>query len=149
MKRHVFACLLLATLCACSTNRLGDADNLALYRSHAGTPIKDFRYFGQISGWTPVGNSALAVWTKPDQAYLLELAGPCYKLDFATAISISNMMGSVSAGFDSVSVHGDGPGNMNIPCRIQTIKPLEVKALRQAQSELREAKVVERTAPAS
>ena len=32
------------------------------------------------------------------------------------------------------------------PCRIETIRPLDVKALKQAQKELREAKMVEREA---
>ena len=31
---------------------------------------------------------------------------------------------------------------MDIPCRIQTIRPLDVKGLKQAQQELREAKLV-------
>ena len=131
---------------ACSTTRQSEAETLALYKAHAGEPVRDFQYFGQINGWTPLGDSALAVWTKPSQAYLLELSGPCMDLDYAPAISLSNMMSRVSARFDSVTVHGGGTSSMRIPCRINTIRPLDVKTLKQAQKNLREAKLVEREA---
>ena len=144
--------LLLLAMClivgACaSTPRQTDAEKLALYRAHSGDPVRDFQYFGSINGWSPIGDSALVVWTKPSQAYLLELFGTCTDLGSAPAISLSNSMGRVSSRFDSVHVLG-GSGNttMRIPCRIQTIRPLDVKALRQAQQEMREAKVVERAA---
>ena len=143
-------CLLLAlgfALTACATiPKQTDAEKLALYRAQAGEPVKDFRYFGSINGWNPLGDSALVVWTKPNQAYLLELYGPCSNLGFAPAITLSNTMGQVSARFDSVNVHGGGSSHMDIPCRIQTIRPLDVKGLKQAQQELREAKLVERPA---
>ena len=133
---------------ACSSTRLSNAENLSLFKSHAGEPVKDFQYFGQINGWTPLGDSALAVWTRPSQAYLLELYGPCTDLDYAPAISLSNMMSRVSARFDNVYVHGGGSSSMRMPCRIETIRPLDVKGLKQAQKNLREAKLVEREAAA-
>lgn len=131
---------------ACASTRMSDAQNLALYREHAGEPVNSFNYLGQINGWTPLGDSALAVWTRPNQAYLLELFGPCTDLDFAPAISLSNLGSRVSARFDQVYVHGAGTGSLRMPCRIQTIRPLDVKGLKQAQKELREAKVIEREA---
>ena len=146
MKRAILMLGLVVTLAACSTTRTSDAETLALYQAHAGEPVRDFQYFGQINGWTPLGDSALAVWTKPSQAYLLELYGPCYDLDYAPAISLSNQGSRVSARFDSVQVLGGGGSNIRMPCRIETIRPLEVKALRQAQKALREASVVERPA---
>ena len=146
MKRTILMLGLAVLLSACSTTRLSDAETLALYRTHAGEPVKDFQYFGQINGWTPLGNSALAVWTKPSQAYLLELYGPCQDLDYAPAISLSNFGSRVSARFDSVQVLGGGTGSIRIACRIENIRPLDVKALKQAQKDLREASVVERAA---
>jgi hypothetical protein len=146
MKRLLSILTLAALLAACATNRPSEAERLALYRAHAGAPVKYFSYFGQINGWTPLGDRALTVWTRPNQAYLLELGGPCLDLDFAPAISISNLMGRVSAGFDNVIVHGGGGSSMRFPCRIQEIRPLDVKALRAAQSELRKADAVERKA---
>ena len=102
MMKLILGLAMALTLGACSTTRLSDAETLALYKAHAGEPVRDFQYFGQINGWTPLGDSALAVWTRPSQAYLLELYGPCADLDYAPAISLSNMMSRVSARFDNV-----------------------------------------------
>ena len=146
MKRTFLLLALTLSLGACSTTRMTTAETLALYRSHAGERVKDFQYFGRISGWNPLGDSALAVWTKPNQAYLLELYGPCTDLDFAPAISLSNMGGRVSARFDNVYVLGGGTGSIRLPCRIETVRLLDSKGLKQAEKELREAKMVEREA---
>ena len=145
LKASVIPLALALILGACSTN-LSPVERIALYESHAGPPVNDFRYFGSIS-WTPLGDQALAVWTKPNEAWLLNLFGPCYDLDVAPAISISNMMGRVSARFDKVHVVGGGMGSsMRMPCQIQSIRPLDVKSLKAAEKQLREAKLVEREA---
>ncbi|HET6783758.1 MAG TPA: DUF6491 family protein [Pseudoxanthomonas sp.] len=148
MKRALLLLALTLSLGACSTTRMTDAETLALYKTHAGEPVKNFQYLGHLSGWTPLGDTALAVWTKPTQAYLLELYGPCNDLDFAPAISLSSIANSVSARFDNVYVHGGGAPGIRLPCRIETIRPLDVKALRQAEKDLREATLVEREAAA-
>ena len=132
-------------LAGCATGpKLSTTEKLALYRDHAGEPVKDFRYFGTLNGWSPLGDAALAVWTKPSEAYLLELSGRCPDLEYAMAISITQFGNRVSARFDDVLPLGAGTSSIKIPCRIQTIRPLDVKGLKQAQQELREAKVVER-----
>lgn len=145
MKRIVILLALVLVLGACASSpRVSDADNLALHRTNAGEPVPDFQYLGSLSGWSPLGDRALVVWTRPSQAYLLELMGPCTDLDYAPAISLTNSIGRVSARFDSVNVLG-GPGStLRIPCRIETIRPLDVPALKQARQEMREARVVER-----
>jgi hypothetical protein len=130
----------------CATTGLTDAQELDLYRAHAGEPVKKFTFFGQLSGWTPLGETALAVWTKPSQAYLLELPGRCVDLDTAPAITVTNQGSRVYAKFDDVLVLGGLPNSFRMPCRIDTIRPLDVKALRQAQKSLREARAAERAA---
>ncbi|MET0717473.1 MAG: DUF6491 family protein [Pseudoxanthomonas sp.] len=137
---------LVLLLGACSTTRMSNAETLALYRAHAGEPVRDFQYLGHISGWNPLGDEALTVWTRPNQAYLLELYGPCTDLDSAPAITLSNRGNRVSARFDNVYVLGGGAAGIRLPCRIETIRPLDLKGLKQAQKELREAKMVEREA---
>lgn len=139
MKRLMMLIPLLALLAGCASGRLSDDERLALFRSHAGAPMKSFQYFGNLNGWQNLGDTALAVWTKPGTAYLLELTGPCNDLDYATAISITNMMGQVSARFDNVIVLG-GPQSIRMPCRIDTIRPLDLKALKVSEQQLREAK---------
>ncbi|MEG1680116.1 MAG: DUF6491 family protein [Stenotrophomonas sp.] len=146
MKKMLVALMLAAVLGGCATaGKLTSAERLDLYRAHAGEPVKSFRYFGSLNGWTELGDSALAVWTKPNEAWLLNLSGPCTDLSFAPAISITNMMGQVSARFDRVIVHGSGP-MAHVPCRIDSIQPLDVKTLRASEKELREAKISERAA---
>lgn len=145
IKRIMAAAALAALLAGCATgSHLNDAQKLALYRAHAGAPVKQFHYFNGLDGWTDLGDSALAVWTRPSEAYLLTLDAPCQDLSFAPAIGVTNMMGVVSASFDRVLVYGGGSRIGRIPCRIATIQPLDVKALRVAEKELREAKAVQR-----
>lgn len=125
------------TGCASSGVKLSDPQRLALYREHAGPPVDSFQYFGRIDGWTPLGDSALALWTKPNQAYLLELPGRCPDLNFAQAITVSNQMGRVHQRFDKVTVLG--PQSIKMPCFIGRILPLDVKAIKQAQQDMRAA----------
>ena len=140
-----FALLAAAALSGCATDgKQTDAEKLAFYRDHAGEPVKDFQYFGRLSGWTPLGDGALAVWTRPSEGYLLELTGPCQDLDYAMAISITQFGSRVSARFDDVVPQGAGTSSIKIPCRIETIRPLDVKALRASEKEMREAALEER-----
>lgn len=138
---------MLAAGCASTRTGLSHADRLALYRAHAREPVGDFRFFGSVNGWTPVDDDALVVWTKPSEAYLLELSGPCTDLEWAPAITLTNQASRVYARFDDVLVLGGPRNTMRMPCRIQVIRPLDVKALRQTEKDMREAKAGER-APA-
>jgi len=146
MKRLIPLALLGATLLTACAHNLSTAEKLTLYRDHAGEPVKDFRYLGHLSGWAPIGDSALAVWTKPSEAYLLELTGRCQDLEYAMAISITQFGHRVTARFDDVLPLGAGTSSIKIPCRIETIRPLDVNALRASEKELREASAVEREA---
>jgi hypothetical protein len=152
MRRLMQLCLMAllgaAGLTACSSlPNQTEAERLQLYRSHAGEPVPSFQYFGNLNGWAPLSDSALTVWTRPNQAYLLELSGPCQDLEYAIAISVTNTMGRVYSRFDDVIVRGGGGvSNIRFPCRILSIRPLDVKALKATQKEMREAAVVEREA---
>lgn len=123
-------------LAGCATGKLSEAEQLALYRSHAGPPVDSFLYLGRINGWTPLGEEALVVWTKPAEAYLLEMRGLCPDLDFAQAISLTHQFGRVYARFDKVIPRVSGNPNP-IPCHIGEIRPLDVKALKAAQKDMR------------
>ena len=144
MLAAVMASLLLG---GCATaGKLSSGERLELYRAHAGAPVRDFQYFGSLNGWTELGDKALVVWTRPNEAWLLNLDGPCMDLPYAPAISVTNMMGRVSARFDRVIVRGVNRDMAPMPCRIATIQPLDVKALRISEKELREAKIEARAA---
>jgi hypothetical protein len=147
MKPLIRVCVLasLAALAACaSTPRLSNSEKLALYQANAGAPVKDFTYLGNLTGWQPIGDSALAVWTKPKEAYLLDLGGPCRDLDYAPAIHITNMMGRVST-LDRVRVLGGSGGVGRVSCRIVSIRPLDLTKLKAAEAELRKVDVETRS----
>src|SRR3546814_2622115 len=116
---------------------MSDADKLATYRAHAGAPVSSFRYFGSINGWTSLGDSAIAVWTRPSEAWLLELTGPCPDIEYAPMIGVTSQSNRVSAKFDKVIAQGGG-ATMRFPCRIETIRPLDVKAIKQAEKTARD-----------
>jgi hypothetical protein len=127
----------LAGLAACATDpSRRDADRLALYNAHAGAQVDKFRYYGRLTRWTSLGDEALAVWTRPNEAYLLDLTGPCPDLEFTQAIGITDNLGMVHARFDKVLVLSRAP--VNLPCHIARIRKLDTKALKVAESETRE-----------
>jgi len=119
-------------LAACASSpRTTDAQKYALYDAHAGEVVDHFRYFGSINGWTPLGDSALAVWTRPSEAWLLDLSGTCQDLTFTPAIGLTSSMNRVNARFDKVLVRNRG--SISIPCHIRQIRPLDIKAIRAAE----------------
>lgn len=138
MKILLFAISLLFAFAACASDpKMREADRLELYRANAGASIDNFQYFGRLDGWTPLGESAVAIWTRPSEAYLLELDGTCPELDFAQAITVTNQFGRVFRRFDKVIVVGRGADQ--IPCWIKDIRPVNVKALKQAEQDKRAA----------
>jgi hypothetical protein len=132
--------MLLATtlvLASCaSTPSMSDDQKLALYRAHAGAPVSSFHYFGRFDSWTDIGDRAVAIWTRPSEAWLLELSGPCSGLEFTPVIGLTSTTGMVSARFDKVLVRNGGVPDF--PCTIQTIRPLDTKALKQAERTARD-----------
>lgn len=122
-----------------SSGRVSEADTLALYRAHAGEPVPSFRAMTAITGWTPLADNVLAVWTRPSEAWLLDLDGACTGLRHAHSIDVTRNIGQVSARFDKVIVQGSGM-DRRIPCTILSIRPLDTGALKQSQHELREVR---------
>ncbi|HJW45561.1 MAG TPA: DUF6491 family protein [Lysobacter sp.] len=121
-----------------SDSKLAESEKLALYRAHAKPPVESFHYFNSLNSWTSLGDSAVAIWTRPSEAYLLEVYGPCPDLDFAQAIVLTNQFGRVYTRFDKVIPRMVAGGAQPIPCHIKEIRPLDVKALKAAEQEVRE-----------
>ena len=130
--RALFPMLLVASAASCASQPAqGDSAKLALYRSHAGEPVRSFHFFGRLDSWTPLGNRTVAVWTRPREAWLLDLDGTCNGLAFTPFIGLTSSAGTVSARFDKVLVRNTG--GINLPCTIESIRPLDVKAIKQAE----------------
>ncbi|MFC5570750.1 DUF6491 family protein [Lysobacter yangpyeongensis] len=133
---HITLAALAFAFSACASGGMTDTEKLALYRAHALAPVPSFHYLGRIDGWTPLGDTAVAVWTRPNVAYLLEVDGPCPDLDFASAIGLTNQSGTVYSRFDKVIPRTHGGANP-IPCHIGQIRPLDVKAIKSAEKDMR------------
>lgn len=125
------AALAAVALTGCATHSAArQAEQLALYRAHAGAPVDSFPYTMPLTQWTALGPDQIAVWTAPTRAWLLDLTG-CQDIEWAQAIALSNSIGRVTARFDRVTPLGATPNP--IPCRIDQIRPLDVKAIREAE----------------
>ncbi|MFL6591413.1 MAG: DUF6491 family protein [Luteimonas sp.] len=123
------ACCLMTLLAACSSMQPAPSQRLTMYRAHAGATVPSFRYLGRFDSWEALGDNDIALWTSPREAWLLEVAGPCHGLDFEPVIALTSQGGQVNAGFDKVVVRD--PSSINVPCIIQTIRPLDVDAIKQ------------------
>ncbi|WP_143703899.1 MULTISPECIES: DUF6491 family protein [Luteimonas] len=130
--------LVVALLAGCVSGGLRGDAKYAIYAANAGAPVNSFHYNGSINGWTSLGDAAIAVWTRPSEAWLLDLSGPCQNLPYATTIGVTSTTNRVSARFDKVLVGHRGPG-VQIPCHIQQIRALDVKAVREAERTARDA----------
>ena len=147
MMRHAPLLLLaLAVIAACSHGpTLTRQERLDLYRQHSGTPVLSFR-LERMTGtqqWTPLGDQALAVWSSANRGHLLELRNRCPGMLSAGGIAITNSLGQVTARMDSVVPRRVGASGLS--CRIDTIRPIDGRALREAKRELRDAQIIDRS----
>ena len=117
--------------CSTTPSRMSTDAKLAFYSAHAGPSVDSFRLLGRLSSWESLGNEALVVWTRPNEAWLLEPYGPCDGLDYSSAISLTDHAGRVEAGLDYVLV--SHPSAVHVPCRIRSIRPLDLAAIREAE----------------
>ncbi|QNJ99900.1 DUF6491 family protein [Dyella telluris] len=97
------------------------------YAAAAGTPVNNFHYFSLWS-WEPLSNQQLAVYTRSNEAWLLDLDGSCRNLEFTNHISLTSSASEVSVKFDRVLT---GPGDA--PCFIKQIRPVDLKKLNAPQ----------------
>lgn len=129
---------------ACATSGLSRDDRVAAYREHAGEPIPSFRSTDRNLSWRALSDDALVVWTRSNQANLLEFNPRCVGLSSARTISISNSSGLVSARFDSVRIIAPAAvTRAQLSCRISTIRPLDLQAVNDSKRDLREARTVD------
>ncbi len=107
------------------------------YNALAGASVNSV-LFTRLMGWHSVdatyraaGPTQLVVQTGMKNAYLLTLYSPCRDLDFSIQIALTSSGHQLSAGFDKVLI----PGHES--CRIKTIQPIDVKAMRAAEKAAR------------
>lgn len=111
----------------------------AAYAEAAGAPVRSFHYFSLYS-WEPLSDTELAVYTRPNEAWLLEVGG-CQDLMFTNTIGLTSNISQVMVGFDKVLT-----GRRNFPCTITGIRPVDVKSLKIAQQRQRKIEAAARSA---
>lgn len=132
MKAWIISAMIAFGLASCASYRLSDVDRLALYEAHAGAPVQRINYVTPI-GWVKVDDQHIALDMRPGESWLLTLSGPCLQWNGSSqAISLSPTAGIVLSKFDQVHFSG-----AQMSCRIEEIRPIDVKALRDAERALR------------
>ncbi len=97
------------------------------YAAAAGAAVKHFNFFTLYS-WESLGDSQLAVYTKPNKAWLLDVSPHCLQLGYGNAIAITSYLHQISVNFDRVLVAGSP-----VPCAIREIRPIDVAHLKALQ----------------
>lgn len=134
---------LLVTACA-SSSQMTREQRVEWYRANAGEPVRSFFYSGHLRGWTALDDRSIALWTRSNEAFLIEFFPRCPDLAFASTITVSNRIGRVNAGFDSVTVRRASGGIGGVRCRIETIRPINTQVVSESKRNLQQAELVER-----
>lgn len=141
----VLATVVVTTLAACAADPQQvqrDNQRVAAYAAAAGPPVRTFHFFSPLYSWEPLGNQQLVVYTRPNQAWLLDVAG-CPNLSFTNAIGLTSNMHEVTVMLDSVLT-----GRRDFPCTITQARPLDVSRLKAARKAQRTIEERARSAPA-
>lgn len=132
MKPLLMPLLAVLGLVACATNRPSDADRLAMYQAHSGAPVKQIRFYSAM-GWDRIDDEHVLLSMRPKETWLVTVSGPC--LDWGSASPVLRLSSTgpyVMVKFDRIITEGSP-----ISCRIEEIRPVDVKAVRAAESALR------------
>lgn len=132
-----------ASLAACSSapEVKRDSDRLGAYTAAAGAPVKSFRFFSPLYSWQALSDNQLVIYTKPREAYLLDLQA-CPDLRVTNRIALTSNLNQVQVGFDRVI-----NGRLRVPCVISQIRPVDIPHLKAVQ--LAQRKVEEAPRPAA
>lgn len=126
MKACHWFLLPLLVLLALPTFAASRAERLASFEQFAEPAVASFRYW-QLTGFETLSNDTIALWTGVNKVYLIKVLPPCPQFDFATAISVTHTQTNiVSRRFDAVLFDQQR-------CMIDSIRPVDYKAMRQAE----------------
>lgn len=112
----------------------------AAYAAAAGAPVTHFRFFTPLWSWEELGPDQVAIYTRPKEAWLLDVPG-CTQLPFTNAIGLTSNLNQVSINFDKVLT-----GRGSFPCTITRIRPVDVTRLKAVQQEQRQIRAEPRAA---
>lgn len=126
--RSISAATLLLVLAGCVSvpSAQHRSQRQAAYAAAAGAPVSNFRFFTTLYSWEPLSEDQLVVYTRPREAWLLDLAG-CQNLLYTNSIALTSSLDQVSVNFDKVLTQ-----NANFPCTISRIRPVHLDGLKMA-----------------
>ena len=127
---------LAASACASSGSSVLELADVERHEAAAGAPVPSFR-FNRIDTFDVVGDHSVAVWEGQRKAWLLTLESPCSELRWSVTATLGDGPRRVYARTDDVGFTGAGSAKES--CRIQSIRPLDVAALRLSERESRQA----------
>ncbi len=116
------AALVLLAACASPGPLQRMQSRLAQVESVAGEPVDNF-HFWTLYRWEPLGREHVAVWTRIDTAWLIEVRPPCSGLEFTQSIGLTATQNRVYARFDKLVFEQQS-------CFIASIRPIDTKALK-------------------
>jgi len=125
MKSSITSIALLGLLLAGAAQaqtRERQQEALEKYLPYAGAPVESFQFWN-LTQWELVGPEKVVVWPRLQEAYLLTVDAPCSELEWAKAIAVTSSVHRVTVRFDSVKAGRD-------TCRINEIRPIDIKRLR-------------------
>ncbi|MCX7512770.1 DUF6491 family protein [Frateuria hangzhouensis] len=126
------AAMALVAGCASAPHGQRPAQRQAAYAAAAGAPVNNFRFFTPLWSWEPLGTDQVVIYTKPKEAWLLDVPG-CTELPYAPAIGVTSNLNQVSINFDKVVT-----GRNQLRCTIQQIRPVDLGKLEAVQQEQRQ-----------
>ena len=114
-------------------------ESLAVFERHAEPETDRIRSF-RLTEWRPLGERHLAVFRGPVNAWLIQVEAGCVGLDWARSIGLTSSGGMVMARFDRVQFRdGLGAAARQEQCRIETIRPVDYRKVREAERAQRAA----------
>lgn len=141
LKRSLLAGAAVALIAGCSgvpyAQRM--AQRQAAFTAAAGAPVRNFRFFLPMWSWEPLGSDQVVIYTRPKEAWLLDVPG-CTELPYANTIGVTSNLHQVSINFDKVIT-----GRNQLACTIRQIRPIDVGRLKALQQEQRQITAEPRT----
>jgi hypothetical protein len=130
--KHLFATVAVAlALAGCARVGKEYTANLQarqqVYATAAGQSVNSFHY-SSLWSWEPLSDRQLAIYTRSNEAWLLDLDGRCPNLEFTNHIGLTSSASEVMVKFDRVLT---GPGDS--PCFIKQIRPVDIAKLNSPQ----------------
>lgn len=108
--------------CAGAGPRERELTKLAQFERFAGEPVDSFQFW-EMDHREALGPEHFAVWTKINEAFLIQVKQPCPGLEFARGVALTSTAHRVHRRFDAVLVDDQR-------CLIQQIRPIDAKALK-------------------